>query len=654
MKSLSIKFKAYSLLAIILFISLISSTIILWNLSLLNDDANIINAAGRQRMLTQAMSKAVFGYALSKEQEKKGNRKFNQELSIILKEYQQARKVFDETLNALRSGGKYPTNLQMTSFHSIPKIKNQSFREDATHVSKIFQSFQNTVQDIFTSSIGTSKFHHAELQLLKQSNLLRTASQKLVDDYVKITKSKQTFLRMTTIVSSIIIFAVICLVAFAYSQWIFSPIYEIIEFMEHLSKGKLDRQLPIKHKDEIGRLGVAINSFILKLRSVVETITKNSDTLSGSSNDLAALSKQILGNSEHMKDKVTTIMSTSEELSINVASVAESAEQTSVSVSSATLSVEEVSNNINTVAAAAEEASISVADINQNINHITNDIGKVSSSVDQISTDLKDINQQTKNAMDSSLSANQTSKTTLEQVKELGARATQVDKIVKLIENIASQTNMLALNATIEAASAGNAGKGFAVVASEVKGLAQETAEANNEIAQQVLLIQEQTQGVLDQTLKVSSAISDVAEINNTISKTVNQQSIIASDISGSVESVAFASKEVATTLEEASKGLQEITRSVAESSRAANSSAKNVLDGSKQVKEIATSSNNAATRVADVSQSVQEIYNVIQEVNTGILSVETNATALSQVATDLTEVISFFQINSSVLQLKN
>ncbi|OYD90977.1 methyl-accepting chemotaxis protein [Nostoc sp. 'Peltigera membranacea cyanobiont' 210A] len=86
---------------------------------------------------------------------------------------------------------------------------------------------------------------------------------------------------------------------------------------------------------------------------------------------------------------------------------------------------------------------------------------------------------------------------TTRKVKRLAESSQEISKIVALISQIASRTNLLALNASIEAARAGEAGRGFAIVADEVRQLADKSAKSLKEIEQIVMQIQSETGSVM-------------------------------------------------------------------------------------------------------------------------------------------------------------
>ena len=122
--------------------------------------------------------------------------------------------------------------------------------------------------------------------------------------------------------------------------------------------------------------------------------------------------------------------------------------------------------------------------------------------------------------------------------------------MVEVINSIASQTNLLALNATIEAARAGEAGRGFAVVASEVKSLANQTAKATEEIAEQIAGMQRVTREAVLAIQGIGATVVSVDRIASTIAAAVSQQGDATMEIARNVQQAAAGTQEVSGSIE--------------------------------------------------------------------------------------------------------
>ena len=166
---------------------------------------------------------------------------------------------------------------------------------------------------------------------------------------------------------------------------------------------------------------------------------------------------------------------------------------------------------------------------------------------------------------------------TTRKVKRLAESSQEISKIVALISQIASRTNLLALNASIEAARAGEAGRGFAIVADEVRQLADRAAKASKEIEQIVLQIQgetgsvmsameEGTQQVIEGTRLAEQAkrsLEDIIQVSNRIDVLVRSITADTVEQTETSRAVAQVMQSVELTAQETSQEAQRVSGSL-------------------------------------------------------------------------------------------
>ncbi|MBF0350504.1 MAG: methyl-accepting chemotaxis protein [SAR324 cluster bacterium] len=428
---------------------------------------------------------------------------------------------------------------------------------------------------------------------------------------------------------------------------IMQPLTQFIEEIQFIADGSKDftHRMNVKSNDEIGKLGRGFNMLMDEIQNIIHTIAKQSRHLNEMAVSLAHSSGHIAEGSESVKTQVDSISQSSDILTRNVNQVAAATEETSSSITSISAAVEELSANINTIASATEEASANTKGFLQNIDQIAQNIQHVSKSMENVSINMHETSQNAIEARTISTNASHSAEQNLKAMSELGQTTKTISGIVKTIQGIAEQTNMLALNATIEAASAGDMGKGFAVVASEVKELARQTAEANNDVGEHMLLIQQQTQDMLSHTENVNQIIHTLSELNQKISQVVSLQSKEATEISKSVDMIAGASKEAVLHVHESDQGLREIARSIAEASQASREVARNVTEGDRGVREVARASANTAEGVASVNSSIQSIRQSTGNVDAEASQIQDNSKSLADLSRELQQFIETFKV---------
>ena len=279
-------------------------------------------------------------------------------------------------------------------------------------------------------------------------------------------------LRNLMIIFSIISILVLCVLIERVTHVVIRPVKEMTRVITSMASGDFTVSMKVKGNDEIAVMGRSVEHFIASMKEMIRQMGHVSDRLEKQAGSSKNVSGEMNSAANIQSQSMTELNATVDQLSVSVNEIAQNATQLAGVVADTKEDSDKVEDKMRTTVEVSEKGKADMESVGNALHNIEISIHNLEEAVDKV-----------------------------------GTASGEIVDIIKLIGDIAEETNLLSLNASIEAARAGEAGRGFAVVASQIGVLEKNSADS---VAHITSLINE-INGLVDDAVKqAGSSASDI------------------------------------------------------------------------------------------------------------------------------------------------
>ena len=382
-------------------------------------------------------------------------------------------------------------------------------------------------------------------------------------------------LRNLMIIFSIISILVLCVLIERVTHVVIRPVKEMTRVITSMASGDFTVSMKVKGNDESAVMGRSVEHFIASMKEMIRQMGHVSDRLEKQAGSSKNVSGEMNSAANIQSQSMTELNATVDQLSVSVNEIAQNATQLAGVVADTKEDSDKVEDKMRTTVEVSEKGKADMESVGNALHNIEISIHNLEEAVDKV-----------------------------------GTASGEIVDIIKLIGDIAEETNLLSLNASIEAARAGEAGRGFAVVASQIGVLAKNSADS------------------------VAHITSLINEINGLVDDAVKQAGSSASDIESSADLIHIA----VDTFDQIFQNIQETSHLI-----------EGVVEKINQVDQVATNvaaiSEEQAASSDEILATSESMLQQAKSISKNSEQVEEEAGNLAESADQLADQVKQFQI---------